>query len=654
MKNDFTLTQRHGGSETQSFWGLGHSPSLKTLCAFVPLCLCVKIFIAAFFGVLCNATANALPLEWRADWPDCKPVEKYVHRGTDIELQPTWYINGELAATSNWTYSVYVQTNNQATGEWFGPIPGTTFSHTNDVGAAMYQVMLRAQTPGGAVNYTAFARLRMLDSPGFRPGTLPLPVASIDFSEVVAINAPWLLPDATNATLQAARSYADGVASAATNYADTVSTLNDRPLPTTWVLSPSTVEWNGETISVNPPEYGDYNAFDGEGYGWYYNDQSFVNINLHSDDPNAAYFNYDFADTPITATRTQPPGYILGAQSNKVVAAQTALSALSDTLATNYYTIAETDDAIDALAAYYITSDDQGSAFATYASLTNATVFYSGGFVRTPTRNDYCVVLADETHGGAEWRYIYTVAAGATSGQWEAQYPIETNDYEALSNLPQINGFQLFGNKTGADLGLATPANVAAAALSATNYTDAAISPTSPAFSNAVLSVGLGIDTNTVAVINELVDSAHDLPVSGATSVGALLLALAAAVAALKKNLRYSYNAATVSSGTTPTVTDLADRAINTATLGSSVTAATVTLPAATANRARDFFIDLTIEATTAPTLTFIDPATNTTANVTYGADSLADIDTGKNAVLFTEFPNYTWIVSVKHEEVTE
>ena len=67
----------------------------------------------------------------------------------------------------------------------------------------------------------------------------------------------------------------------------------------------------------------------------------------------------------------------------------------------------------------------------------------------------------------------------------------------------------------------------------------AAISPTSPAFSNAVLSVGLGIDTNTVAVINELVDSSHDLPVTGATSVGALLLALAAAVAALKKKFGY-------------------------------------------------------------------------------------------------------------------
>jgi hypothetical protein len=181
----------------------------------------------------------------------------------------------------------------------------------------------------------------------------------------------------------------------------------------------------------------------------------------------------------------------------------------------------------------------------------------------------------------------------------------------------------------------------------------AAISPTDSTFSNAVLSVGLGIDTNTVAVINELVDSAHDLPVTGATSVGALLLALAAAIAALKKDLRYSYNTATVSSGTTPTVTNLADRANNTATLGSTVTAATVTLPAATTGRARDFFIDLTIEATTAPTLTFIDPATNTPANVTFGADSLADIDTGYNLILFTELTNNRWLASVKHEEVT-
>ena len=434
-----------------------------------------KLFATALI-TLCSASANALPLTWRADWPDAKPVETLVHRGTDVELQPLWRINKEPADTNGWTFTTFCQTN--AVGPWFGPMPGAFFSHTNDVGAAFYNVMVRAQTPGGEVNYTAFARLRMLDSPGFAPGELPLPVATIDFSKVVALNAPW--------TLQT-----------------------------------------------------------------------------------------DFS----TATNTL----------------SAAIGGLAQNLAANYYTAAETDDAIDSLAAYYITYTAAGAAFPSRAALLNATVVYSGGAARTPTRNDYAVVLADESHGGAEWRYIYTVAAGATSGQWDAQYPIETNDYDGLSNKPQINGVSLSDDKTGADLGvldlaggtmtgpLSTPqVNITrenyltwsmelddavggfhfkapalpgvfgavdlilprrpdnlSGTLALSSDIDAAISPTSPAFSNAVLSVGLGIDTDTVAVINELVDSAHDLPVTGATSVGALLLALAAAVAALKKKFGY-------------------------------------------------------------------------------------------------------------------
>lgn len=147
---------------------------------------------AVLLAAICTAsTASALPLVWRADWPDAKPVETLVHRGTDIELQPLWRINKEPADTNGWTFTTFCQTN--AVGPWFGPLPGACFSHTNDIGAAFYNVMVRAQTPGGAVNYTAFARLRMLDSPGFAPGKLPLPVSTIDFSEVVALHAPWTL-----------------------------------------------------------------------------------------------------------------------------------------------------------------------------------------------------------------------------------------------------------------------------------------------------------------------------------------------------------------------------------------------------------------------------------------------------------------------------
>lgn len=136
------------------------------------------------------------------------------------------------------------------------------------------------------------------------------------------------------------------------------------------------------------------------------------------------------------------------------VAVKAAYAAVIKKLTDDYYTKEETDEAIDRVAAYYITYDAAGNPFPTYAALANATTVYSGGAVRVPTRNDYAVVLADETHDGAEYRYIYAVPAGQTVGQWEPQYPIETNDYAALSNKPQINGNTLTGNKTGVNLGL--------------------------------------------------------------------------------------------------------------------------------------------------------------------------------------------------------
>ena len=73
------------------------------------------------------------------------------------------------------------------------------------------------------------------------------------------------------------------------------------------------------------------------------------------------------------------------------------------------------------------------------------------------------------------------------------------------------------------------------------SYVDAkvenAVLPTNPTFSNAVLAVGLNIDTNSVAVLNEIADSFGGFPIEGtATTVGGLLAALAAAVAWLRKN----------------------------------------------------------------------------------------------------------------------
>ena len=92
------------------------------------------------------------------------------------------------------------------------------------------------------------------------------------------------------------------------------------------------------------------------------------------------------------------------------------------------------------------------------------------------------------------------------------------------------------------------------AMLDSTNATTIATNPT---FSNAVLAVGLNIDTNSVAVLNEIAATFGGFPLGAgetATTVGGLLAALAAAVAWLKKNKVGSFDnvggaSATVESG---------------------------------------------------------------------------------------------------------
>lgn len=76
------------------------------------------------------------------------------------------------------------------------------------------------------------------------------------------------------------------------------------------------------------------------------------------------------------------------------------------------------NDSINSVTAYYVTSNADGDGFATKSALNSATVFYSGGVTRTPTRNDYCIVLADETKDNATTRYVYQ------GTQWEYQYTV--------------------------------------------------------------------------------------------------------------------------------------------------------------------------------------------------------------------------------------
>ena len=89
------------------------------------------------------------------------------------------------------------------------------------------------------------------------------------------------------------------------------------------------------------------------------------------------------------------------------------------TQATNNNQLADKDfvnSSLNSITAFYITKNANGDQFNSKAELYSTTEFYSGGKIRIPTRNDYCIVLEDETKENSTTRYIYQ------NNQWEFQY----------------------------------------------------------------------------------------------------------------------------------------------------------------------------------------------------------------------------------------
>ena len=107
------------------------------------------------------------------------------------------------------------------------------------------------------------------------------------------------------------------------------------------------------------------------------------------------------------------------------------------------------NSSINNIAAFYITKDAQRNAFETHEQLFSATVFYSGGEIRVPTKNDYCIVRTDETQNNATTRYIYDVNG------WAFQYivnetPLTSEQLAAINSGITDALVQQIGSNTSA------------------------------------------------------------------------------------------------------------------------------------------------------------------------------------------------------------
>ena len=117
----------------------------------------------------------------------------------------------------------------------------------------------------------------------------------------------------------------------------------------------------------------------------------------------------------------------------KIPAAADASNQLADKAFVN--------SSINNYAAFYLTKNANGDAFGTYAELTSATKFWNAGVEKTPTKNDYLVVLQDETKTtslGINPTTRYTYQGEWPTGQFEFQY-IVNNTSLTQAQVDAIN-----------------------------------------------------------------------------------------------------------------------------------------------------------------------------------------------------------------------
>lgn len=158
------------------------------------------------------------------------------------------------------------------------------------------------------------------------------------------------------------------------------------------------------------------------------------NINANITVPTKTSEITNDSNFPVDASYVHTDNNYTTSEKNQVSKIST-IEGLIPTQATSSNQLADkafVNSSLNSITAYYITKNAAGDPFSTKAELDSASTFYSGGVVRVPTRNDYCVVTADETKTdpvtseNPTTRYIYQ------NNGWEYQYTVNKTSLTAV------------------------------------------------------------------------------------------------------------------------------------------------------------------------------------------------------------------------------
>ena len=133
-------------------------------------------------ALLAALNALSITVEWEVDAERARSEAISAYHGETLTLAPDF---GDTNITAS---VIYYQTNGMGSAWW--STDSLVFHPTNDIGAASYRFFVAAEDAAGRV-YRANGTLRLLDSPGFVPNALPLPVEVLDYSTIEVANAPY-------------------------------------------------------------------------------------------------------------------------------------------------------------------------------------------------------------------------------------------------------------------------------------------------------------------------------------------------------------------------------------------------------------------------------------------------------------------------------
>lgn len=149
--------------------------------------------LAAFLGLQAVSAAPLARHFWEVLPADPRPGIFRIPHGSAALLEAR-LPESPAAATFHW------QTNGMPDSLWWvaaaecrSNAVSVVWTPAMDSGADDVRAFFRIEQAEGP-DYSAFANLHLLPSPGFVPNALPLPVQIIDFAAVSVRNAPWTTP----------------------------------------------------------------------------------------------------------------------------------------------------------------------------------------------------------------------------------------------------------------------------------------------------------------------------------------------------------------------------------------------------------------------------------------------------------------------------